>query len=741
MKIAKPSRYTVFKNRCSCIYERACCCNTPPVRAVKYVLCPPFHAVGKRCQTLIRHSMFDNFFLVCIVANTLTLASEHEGMTLDFQFALEWINAILSILFTFETLFKLLGMGVFSFCSDRFNLFDFVIVATSLLELFSACAIGACVPYPELELSNGAELDPLADAGGGAGDSLKIVRTFRLLRVLRVLKLVRYVPSLRRLLNVIARSLASLVWILTLLFLFIIVFAILGQQLFGGRLNDAISGKSALLYNNFDTFQEAVLTTFQLLTGDNWNYVMYEAMVGTGWYTCIYFISWVMVGTFVLLNLLLVIILNSFLEEPASDGGASLMDGRDQAKAEARKASMMFPDLNWPNREEQANHKALSLRNEGESEDDEDDKERDEDYEDGDEMMHPQLLAALGSSAALKIRASARENHDNPTTAYAEEEETESALEALSRFVAMPPPSADSSFKKSPSHDEELSSLAPAEEVSVVCAPKATRYRVDPVRVDPADSTIIVVDATNSNRSVDDSYTSGVIIEARCANAPASEENGLPKCNVSSESGEEGGASFVAEPSPGTGPSQDRREKKYACTWAADAPAQPSISLSNDDDSGAPKPKPPPPRGGKNRRGSIGERLAQRAQLDDVSKGVRSNSANVRKSVRGASSLVGGEIEEMGDAVREKDRISLKKLVKGLFTRSYQDDPMAKTLGLFGPYSPVRRYALNVVCSRTFDRIVVGLIITNAFITAYSYPGGEEGGLPGIEQVAHLVFL
>eukprot|EP00966_Prymnesium_polylepis_P064104 1486365-Prymnesium_polylepis.1 len=54
------------------------------------------------------------------------------------------------------------------------------------------------------------------------------------------------------------------------------------------------------------------------------------------------------------------------------------------------------------------------------------------------------------------------------------------------------------------------------------------------------------------------------------------------------------------------------------------------------------------------------------------------------------------------------------------------DDPTARTLGLFGPFSPTRRTALAIVKSTTFDRLVLALILTNAFITAYSYPGLED---------------
>ena len=324
-----PTYYQTFFQRGDSCIRWVFCVDTRCGRVVYGVLSRPWSRFTSWCCSVMESSSFDHFFLLAIVVNTAVLASEHEGMSLDFEWSLDICNTVLAILFTFESGFKLFGMGLQRFFEDSFNSFDVILVVTSLAELISACLLGDCIPRPEQTTIDGLPTTPTA---GGAGGALRMVRTFRLLRVLRVLKLVRYVESLRRLLNVITRSLASLTWIMLLLFLFILVFAILGQQLFGGKLDEAISGKSALLYNNFDTFQEAMLTTFQLVTGDNWNYVMYEAMNGTGWIYCAYFILWVMVGNFVLLNLLLVIILNSFLEEPAKEGEVSLSDQRSETK-------------------------------------------------------------------------------------------------------------------------------------------------------------------------------------------------------------------------------------------------------------------------------------------------------------------------------------------------------------------------------------------------------------------------
>uniref|UniRef100_UPI000B4C3E2E voltage-dependent L-type calcium channel subunit alpha-1F n=1 Tax=Lonchura striata TaxID=40157 RepID=UPI000B4C3E2E len=80
---------------------------------------------------------------------------------------------------------------------------------------------------------------------------------------------------------------------LLLLFLFIIIFALLGMQLFGGRFSfDETQTKRS----TFDTFPQALLTVFQILTGEDWNAVMYDGIMAyggpvfPGMLVCVYFV-------------------------------------------------------------------------------------------------------------------------------------------------------------------------------------------------------------------------------------------------------------------------------------------------------------------------------------------------------------------------------------------------------------------------------------------------------------------
>lgn len=109
--------------------------------------------------------------------------------------------------------------------------------------------------------------------GGSFG--LSVLRALRLLRIFKVTK---YWSSLRNLVISLLNSMRSIISLLFLLFLFILIFALLGMQLFGGQFNFD-DGTPA---TNFNTFPIALLTVFQILTGEDWNEVMYHGIESQG---------------------------------------------------------------------------------------------------------------------------------------------------------------------------------------------------------------------------------------------------------------------------------------------------------------------------------------------------------------------------------------------------------------------------------------------------------------------------
>lgn len=92
--------------------------------------------------------------------------------------------------------------------------------------------------------------------------------------------------------------------------LFLFVFALIGKSFFAGT---AVEGQEPSRYN-FNSMGESVLCLFILLSGENWNEIMYIVYLQHGIIAIIFFISAMVIGNFMLLNLFLAILLK-YIEE------------------------------------------------------------------------------------------------------------------------------------------------------------------------------------------------------------------------------------------------------------------------------------------------------------------------------------------------------------------------------------------------------------------------------------------
>lgn len=144
-------------------------------------------------------------------------------------------------MFTIEMLLKMYSLGFRSYFVSMFNRFDCFVVFGSIAE------IGLTMKF---HISLG-------------------VSVLRCVRLLRVFKVTRYWTSLRNLVVSLLNSMRSIASLLLLLALFIIIAALLGMQLFGGKFNYA--GMDMFNENddekprsNFDDFINAVFTVFQV---------------------------------------------------------------------------------------------------------------------------------------------------------------------------------------------------------------------------------------------------------------------------------------------------------------------------------------------------------------------------------------------------------------------------------------------------------------------------------------------
>ncbi|XP_026720210.1 voltage-dependent L-type calcium channel subunit alpha-1S isoform X4 [Athene cunicularia] len=264
----------------------------------------------RKCRDVVKSKFFYWLVILLVALNTLSIASEHH-------FQPEWLtqvqdnaNRVLLALFVAEMLLKMYALGLRQYFMSLFNRFDCFVVCAGILETILV------------------ELGTLSPLG---------ISVLRCIRLLRIFKITRYWTSLSNLVASLLNSVRSIASLLLLLFLFIIVFALLGMQLFGGMFDFE---DMEVRRSTFDNFPQALISVFQILTGEDWNSIMYNGIMAyggpsfPGMLVCIYFIILFVCGNYILLNVFLAIAVDNLAE-------AESLTLAQKAKAEERKRRKM----------------------------------------------------------------------------------------------------------------------------------------------------------------------------------------------------------------------------------------------------------------------------------------------------------------------------------------------------------------------------------------------------------------
>ncbi len=245
-----------------------------------------------RCQALVGSPLFNRFIIAVIIfAGILVGVETHQPTAEAHHGLLQTLDRIVLLIFIAEIIIKMIALlpRPQDFFRDGWNVFDFLIVA-------------AC----------------LVPASGGLGP---VLRLFRLLRVLRLLSAV---PKLQLLVNALLKSLPSMLYVTVLLLLLFYVYAVAGVMFFAQ--NDPV---------HFGNIFDALLSLFRIVTLEDWTDVMYLQIYGSDAYqgynlteTALsesyphfqphaqpilaigYFVSFVLLGTMVMLNLVIGVIVN-----------------------------------------------------------------------------------------------------------------------------------------------------------------------------------------------------------------------------------------------------------------------------------------------------------------------------------------------------------------------------------------------------------------------------------------------
>ncbi|KAK1786586.1 hypothetical protein P4O66_003033 [Electrophorus voltai] len=322
----------------------------------------------RKCRAAVKSTSFYWLVILLVFLNTLTISSEHynqpgwltqvqgeraAGVALGRGISLitqpiyahlastpsaEVANKVLLAMFTCEMLIKMYSLGLQAYFVSLFNRFDCFVVCGGIAETILV----------ELEI-----MSPLG------------ISVLRCVRLLRIFKVTRHWASLSNLVASLLNSMKSIASLLLLLFLFIIIFSLLGMQLFGGKFN---FDENVTKRSTFDTFPQALLTVFQvgvlsfstrtsipidqsrngppnILTGEDWNTVMYDGIMAyggpssSGMVVCIYFIILFICGNYILLNVFLAIAVDNLADAESLNSAQKEQEEENKRRKRARSGS------------------------------------------------------------------------------------------------------------------------------------------------------------------------------------------------------------------------------------------------------------------------------------------------------------------------------------------------------------------------------------------------------------------
>jgi len=230
------------------------------------------------------------FITLLIVINAIILGLETVPQAMESygEFLLALDHIILGV-FVIEILLRIYAHRL-AFFRDPWSLFDFTVVAIALVP---------------------------------ASGPLAVLRALRILRVLRLLTLV---PSMRRVVGALLGSIPGLSSIALVLLLIYYVFAVIATKLFGEHFPQW-----------FGSIGESLYSLFQIMTLESWSMGIVRPVMVEYPYAWIFFIIFILIATFTMLNLFIAIIVNAmqtFTEEENRERKEALVETRDHIEAD-----------------------------------------------------------------------------------------------------------------------------------------------------------------------------------------------------------------------------------------------------------------------------------------------------------------------------------------------------------------------------------------------------------------------
>ncbi|MCP3030271.1 ion transporter [Halobacillus sp. A1] len=218
-----------------------------------------------KLKKFVEHPLFTRFILAVILINAVQIGFGTDASIYErYESLFIGLDLLILAIFTVEIVLKLIVYRK-QFFKDGWNVFDFVIV------------FGSIVLY-----------------------NTHLVGVLRILRVLRVLRTISVVPSLRRLTAALFMAIPAIGSVTILMGIVFYVYAVIGTSFFG-----------EITPEYFGNIGLSALTLFQVFTLESWASGVFRPIFAEVVWSWFYFVSFIIVSTFIILNLIVGEIVNN----------------------------------------------------------------------------------------------------------------------------------------------------------------------------------------------------------------------------------------------------------------------------------------------------------------------------------------------------------------------------------------------------------------------------------------------
>ncbi|MCR5279583.1 MAG: ion transporter [Lachnospiraceae bacterium] len=231
----------------------------------------------EKLKKFVDSDVFQNTILVVIIINAATLGLQTSQAVMgSIGGILSWIDKICLGIFIVEMLLKMVAYKFWGYFKSGWNWFDFIIILTSVL---SGLTILSSIRI------------------------LRVFRVFRSLKGLRGFKMVSSLKPLQVIIGAIGKSIPGISWTALLLLIIYYIFSIIGVTQFGEAFPDW-----------FGIIPKEMYTLFQVMTLESWSMGISRPVMEVFGYAWAYFVPFVLVSSFVMMNVVVGIVVNAISE-------------------------------------------------------------------------------------------------------------------------------------------------------------------------------------------------------------------------------------------------------------------------------------------------------------------------------------------------------------------------------------------------------------------------------------------